>query len=126
MDSYQPIYDAARSKIDRVDGEQIVQAAREAFDISYARAMLQEQIYATGTEITRPSVLFRPTVAPDGDKWRALYGPDLMEGVSGFGDTPDEAMRDFDKNWTTLKTPTAIRTSKSEQPRAAYRSTSDE
>lgn len=113
MDSYQPIYDAVRSKIGRVDGEQIVSAAREAFDISHARQMLQEQIYAAGSEIARPSILYRPTVAPDGDKWCALYGSNLMEGVAGFGDTPDEAMRDFDQNWWKQRTPEAIRLSKS-------------
>ncbi|MCW0104448.1 hypothetical protein [Burkholderia pseudomallei] len=31
--------------------------------------------------------------------WCALYGPNLMEGVCGFGDSPAEAMADFDKNW---------------------------
>ena len=58
-------------------------------------------------EMQRPSVLYRPTVAPDGTKWCALYGPHLMEGVSGYGDTPAEAMADFDKNWLKQKTPMA-------------------
>lgn len=49
------------------------------------------------------------TVAPDGSKWCALYGPNIMEGVCGFGDTPAEAMSDFDKNWVSQRTPTAIR-----------------
>jgi hypothetical protein len=28
-----------------------------------------------------------------------LYGDNLQDGVGGFGDSPAEAMADFDKNW---------------------------
>jgi len=59
-------------------------------------------------EMMRPSAIFRPSLAPDGDQWRALYGSDLMEGVSGFGPTPDAAMRDFDSQWMTQRTPAAL------------------
>ena len=61
------------------------------------------------TEIMRqaPSVLYRPTLTADGDKWCALYGADLASGVAGFGDTPAEAMHEFDKAWTTQPTPAA-------------------
>jgi hypothetical protein len=72
---------------------------------------LQQEIYAVSHEQQRPSVLFKPSVVPDGSKWCALYGEDLMSGVCGFGDTPDEAMRDFDNNWWKQKTPTAVRLS---------------
>lgn len=110
MDSYQAVYDAVRSKIGRVDSADVLaSAAREAFDMSYARALLQEQISMVGNEIVRPSVLYRPSVVPDGNKWCALYGADLMEGVAGFGDTPDDAMRDFDQNWFKQQTPVAVR-----------------
>lgn len=60
---------------------------------------LQESIRYTEGQYTRPSVLFRPYVVRDGSKWSALYGENLMEGVCGFGDTPEEAMIDFDNNW---------------------------
>ncbi len=50
-------------------------------------------------EYTRPCVLFRPTLGLDGDKWCALYGPNLAEGVAGFGDSPEAAMADFDRAW---------------------------
>lgn len=53
-------------------------------------------------ETTRPSVLYRPAISLDGNKWCALYGDDLVCGVSGFGDSPDAAMRDFDAQWITL------------------------
>lgn len=47
----------------------------------------------------RPSVLYRPAISIDGNKWFALYGANLQDGVAGFGDTPEAAMADFDKNW---------------------------
>ena len=107
-DSYQAIYDAVRS---RISGGNIADAVREAagrgFDASHAIAMLQQEFSIAAYEMQRPSVLYRPTVAPDGTKWCALYGPHLMEGVSGYGDTPAEAMADFDKNWLKQKTPMA-------------------
>lgn len=110
MDAYQAVYDAARSKIGRVDSHDVLaNAAREAFDISHARAMLQEQIASIGYEMMRPSVLYRPSIAPDGTKWCALYGENLMEGVAGFGDTPDEAMKAFDLAWWKERTPNAVR-----------------
>jgi len=54
-----------------------------------------------------PSVLYRPRLMADGTKWCALYGENLQEGVAGFGDTPAEAMHEFDKAWTTERTPAA-------------------
>jgi hypothetical protein len=50
-------------------------------------------------EHSRPSVLFRPSLTKDGNMWCALYGEDIQIGVAGFGDTPDAAMREFDKAW---------------------------
>lgn len=51
-------------------------------------------------EHARPSVLFRPELMVDGNKWCALYGDNPQDGVAGFGDSPAEAMLDFDKHWT--------------------------
>ncbi len=47
----------------------------------------------------RPSVMYRPAIRLDGNQWCALYGDNLQDGVSGFGDSPEAAMADFDKNW---------------------------
>lgn len=47
----------------------------------------------------RPSAVFRPSIRKDGNKWCALYGANLQEGVAGFGDSPAAAMHDFDRNW---------------------------
>lgn len=109
-DSYQAIYDAVRSRISGGNiGEVVREAAARGLDASYAIAMLQQQFDLSAYEMRRPSVLYRPTVAPDGTKWCVLYGPDIMEGVVGYGDTPAEAMADFDNNWLKGRTPTAVR-----------------
>lgn len=52
------------------------------------------------TEIIRclPHVLMRPTLIQDGNAWLAIYG-DLPTGVEGTGDTPANAMADFDEAW---------------------------
>ena len=106
-DAYQAVYDAARSKIQGGSvSDALESACRDAFgDI---RHIFQAAIWEVANEATgmvhaqsRPSVLYRPTVGKDGNKWCALYGPNLMEGVCGFGDSPDEAMADFDANFVT-------------------------
>lgn len=113
MDNYQAIYDAVRSRISNGNvGEAIRDVAREAFDISHMRAILQQDFCIAAQEMRRPSVLYRPTIGPDGSKWCALYGDDLVHGVCGFGDTPAEAMTDFDQNWWKQRTPVAVRLTK--------------
>ena len=103
-DTYQAVYDAVRSRISSCDTRSIVeQAVGQAFDISWARASVQQSIEIAVSEWQRPSVLYRPSIERDGNKWSALYGPNLMQGVCGYGDTPAEAMADFDKNWTSQK-----------------------
>jgi hypothetical protein len=49
--------------------------------------------------MTPPSVLIRPRVFVDGDQFCALYGENLQEGICGFGNTPEEALEEFDKEW---------------------------
>jgi hypothetical protein len=110
MSDYQAIYDAVRSRISGGNiGEIVRQVAHHAFDISHAVAMLQQDFAIAAQEMQRPSVLYRPSVAPDGNKWCALYGENIMDGVCGFGDTPAEAMAAFDHAWTKDHTPIARR-----------------
>ena len=98
MDSYQAIYDAVRSRIHSVD---VSGAFRAALDFDAAIVCAREAFSDTGLAMTRPSVLYRPAIMIDGNKWCALYGENLQDGVAGFGDSPYEAMSDFDKAWTT-------------------------
>jgi hypothetical protein len=57
------------------------------------------QMYANACDANKPHVFMRPAIYIDGNQWCALYGENLQDGVCGFGDTPAEAMSDFDKNW---------------------------
>ena len=99
MDTYQPIYDAVRSRINNCDiGAAVEQSMREA-NISHYVEMSANAVQCAAAEYERPSVLFRPSLSIDGDQWCALYGDDLQSGVAGFGDSPTEAMWDFDRKW---------------------------
>ena len=67
--------------------------------ICHMAAMTQESFRGVAYEQMRPSVLFKPRLFPDGNKWCALRGDDLQSGVCGFGDSPADAMWDFDRAW---------------------------
>lgn len=80
------------------------QAVYDAVSANFANAghlmdCVAHDFITTATDQRRPSVLYRPAIAPDGNKWCALYGANLQEGLAGFGDSPAEAMCDFDSNW---------------------------
>lgn len=49
--------------------------------------------------LSRPFVLYKPRLFPDGNQWCALLGEDLQSGVVGFGDSPNDASNAFDKAW---------------------------
>lgn len=76
---------------------------------SYLEQNIYETTLQTEYERQRPSVLLRPDLLLDGNQYCALYGKDLMNGIAGFGDTADAAMRDFDRNWVESKAPTPAR-----------------
>jgi len=101
-DSYQAIYEATRSRIRPVDSQLVVDAIKQAFDISYVAVRMVEAIDIARYEMTRPSVLFRPNLSLDGNKWCALLGENLQEGCAGFGDSPSLAMEDFDKQFAKI------------------------
>ena len=102
MDTHQAIYDAVRSKISGGDIGSVVEGvARDAFDISHRVEMVSNEFITAAYEMQRPCVLFKPTISVDGNKYCALLGEDLMNGVSGFGDTVAQAMWDFDTNFNT-------------------------
>lgn len=67
--------------------------------VSYESQRNSEEQRNVFYEQQRPSVIWRPRVFQDGNQWCALYGSNLMEGVAGFGDSPDAATRDFDREW---------------------------
>jgi hypothetical protein len=46
-----------------------------------------------------PSMMLKPKIFIDGNKWCALFGENLQSGVAGFGDSPQAAYDAFDKSW---------------------------
>lgn len=110
-DTYQPIFDAVRSRIGHVDiSSTVEQALREAFgNVDHIIRCAAQEFGAAGSEMQRPAVVFRPALSIDGDQWCALYGDNLQDGVAGFGDTPAAAMYAFDRAWLNAKTPNAAR-----------------
>lgn len=73
----------------------LVQGAASVVENAFRRAAQD-----ITTEMIRPSVLFRPHIFIDGDRWCALYGNNIQDGVCGFGKSPDEATYAFDRAWS--------------------------
>lgn len=67
--------------------------------ICHAANMSQAAVESALGHYTTPSVIWKPRLFIDGNQWCALFGEDLQSGVAGFGDSPAEAMWDFDKTW---------------------------
>jgi len=67
--------------------------------IAHAATMAGNDWSCAAAEMQRPCVVFRPTLSIDGNKWCALYGSNLQDGVAGFGDSPSLAMYAFDIAW---------------------------
>lgn len=82
---------------DRVDFNTALQNQHTA-EILTAAAETEHQ---TAINRSMPSVLWRPRIFRDGNKWCALYGENLQDGVAGFGDSPEAAMSAFDLAWVT-------------------------
>lgn len=102
-DSYQAIYDATRSRISNGDIGRAVESVLREANLSH---YVERAFYDAGLLITeavaqhkRPCVLFRPSLSIDGNKYCALYGSNLMDGIAGFGDSAEEALADFDLNF---------------------------
>lgn len=98
-DTYQAVYDAVRSRISGGDIGSAVESAMRGENISHYAQMAAAAVQEAASEFTAPSVLYRPAISIDGNQWCALYGINLQDGVAGFGDSPELAMRDFNKNW---------------------------
>ena len=54
---------------------------------------------SAGEDMSLPSVVYKPSLSIDGNQWCALYGENLQDGVAGFGDSPQDAMNDFNCEW---------------------------
>jgi len=43
--------------------------------------------------------MLKPSLQRHGNQWCVLYGEDLQSGVAGFGDSPHQAVMDFNLQW---------------------------
>jgi len=41
------------------------------------------------------NIIYQVAITKDGNAWCALIGKDLQDGISGFGDTIQQALRDL-------------------------------
>ena len=98
-DNYQAVYDAVRSRISGCNIEESVRNAIPTLDTWSIQKAFVNAAQDIATANTRPSVVLKAALSIDGNQWCALYGVNLQEGLAGFGDTPEKAMLDFDKNY---------------------------
>lgn len=75
------------------DRDRIVQAFAFAAD---TEARCIQNLYS---ERDRPFYHMKAKLFIDGDKWCALYGENIQEGLCGFGSSPFEAICEFDTNY---------------------------
>ena len=104
-DNYQAVFDAVRSRFHGCDvGESVGRGMREAFgNADYQISCVAREYESAAQEQQRPCAVFKPKLSMDGNQWCALYGDNLQEGVAGFGDTPAQAMAEFDKQWYSAR-----------------------
>ncbi len=99
METYQPIYDAVRSRLSNCDIGMAIETAMREANLGHHAMQAMDRIQQSAAEYERPSVLFRPKLGLDGNSWIALYGDNIQEGVAGCGASPSEAMIAFDNAW---------------------------
>ena len=108
MDTYQAIYDAARQALSGCHLSGLQEAIASKFDVSYEVESVKQEFLQVAYEQQRPSVIYRPSLVKFGAKWVASYGGNTERrlpagwktGVTGSGETPAEAMADFDIQWS--------------------------
>ena len=98
-DSYQAIYDAVRSRVYNGDVGQAIENAMHQQNISFYFERASNMAMDVLAEYSRPSTIYKPQLSIDGNMWCAMYGRNPMEGVCGFGKSPEAAFAEFDKEW---------------------------
>jgi len=101
MDSYQPIYDAVRSKLSNGDIGAAVETVMRDNNFTHYAEQTSAAYQQAAAEQMRPCVLFKPKISIDGNQWCALYGDNVQDGICGFGKSPADAMHDFDREFHT-------------------------
>lgn len=78
----------------------------EVTDYSTDAYLARMAIVEAAALIAAPHARMRPRLFRDGSSFCALYGENIMDGCAGFGATPEQAMMDFDRQWTRVHAPT--------------------
>lgn len=109
MDTYQPIFDAVRSRLSNGDIGAAVETAIRDANLSHYVAMMTSHAMSRADEVAeaqmRPSVLYKPDVVrcrdgvEPGFEWCAALGSE-SNGLKAYGATPAAAMKAFDRAWT--------------------------
>lgn len=74
-------------------------------DESYRRSAWDDQIQQSNLNVVVEKeelnlfVTLGLKLKKNGNRWCVLYGDNLQEGISGFGDTPMKAIWDFNKSF---------------------------
>ena len=68
-----------------------VESKQALENISLQPIMKSLNIYQLGVS----NILYQVSIAKDGDSWCALIGQNLQDGISGFGETIQQALRDL-------------------------------
>lgn len=81
-----------------MDNPAIIDTACHAYEIM--RRANEEHLHRE-EDLRRPFYMLAGhlKISRDGNKWCVLLGGNLQDGVAGFGDSPDLASYDFDRNW---------------------------
>lgn len=84
------------------DRIQAMRAEAVTAEVEAARVRLEAMKFAQDESI-RPFTRMLPSgqlkFSIDGNQWCVLLGENLQDGVAGFGSSPEEASRDFDREW---------------------------
>ena len=79
-----------------MDYEQIESSQKQHNEtLRHSEAMIEA---ATGADY-KQFAMIKPNLYKDGDKWCCLYGVDQIVGIVGFGNTPHEAILDWNSAW---------------------------
>ncbi len=73
--------------------------------LDHATSDVKYQTSIESQELNIVSIL-KPSIKKYGNQWCVLYGDNLQEGIAGFGDTPHEAVLDFNDQWYERSKPT--------------------
>ena len=69
-------------------------------DSRYDEIIFQEELRCSETKFEYMIFsMLKPKLFIDGNQWCVLYGDDIQSGITGFGETPNKAILDWNRAW---------------------------